>query len=82
MLFRSTAPLEQPTVASSTEQQPNAPVDPRTVEVVKECPKCSSYQAQLVDNEDELKTKEQDMERLKDEMNKLRAQLTSSKKVT
>ncbi|XP_073254789.1 uncharacterized protein [Porites lutea] len=71
---------QDPTVASSTEQQPNAPVDPLKVEVVKECPKCPSYQAQLVDNEDELKTKEQDIERLKDEINKLRAQLTSSKK--
>ena len=65
---------------ASTEQ--SSVVEDRKVEIiVKECPKCSSYESQVVNISEELKKREAYIERLKEEMNKLRAQLHISKKV-
>ena len=51
------------------------------VEVVKECPMCPSYKTQLTDMSDQLKKKEEYIERLKEDMSKMEVQPTTTKKV-
>ena len=47
----------------------------------KDCPKCSSYKARLANCSEELKEKRKHIERLKEDLNKLRALPSTSKKV-
>lgn len=47
----------------------------------RECPKCLVYKTRLANNSEELKKKDEYIERLKEDLNKLRAQLSTSKKV-
>ena len=71
---------KQPAADVSRTEEPTVALD-REEESVKECPKCPSYKAKIVNIENELKNKEKIIERLKEEMNKLREQLTKLKKV-
>ncbi|KAJ7392671.1 hypothetical protein OS493_010322 [Desmophyllum pertusum] len=75
---------ELPAAETSAELEPSSSVvvEHNVEHVTKECTKCPSYKAQLANCSEEIKKKEADIERLKDEMNKLRSQLRTSKKDT
>ena len=75
--------LKLPAAETSAELEPSSSVvvEHNVEHVTKECTKCPSYKAQLANCSEEIKKKEADIERLKDEMNKLRSQLRTSKKV-
>ena len=61
-------------------EQPTTAVD-RKMESDKECLKCPSYKARIVNIENELKDREKTIECLKEDMNKLKTHLTQSEKV-
>ena len=65
--------------------EPSSPVAQETSNITsahaKDCPKCPSYKARLANCSEELKEKIEHIERLKDELNKLRTQVSTSKKV-
>ena len=77
------ASFKVPAAEKSTE--PSSPVEQEARDIksarAKDCPKCPSYKASLANCSEELKEKEEHIERLKDDLNKLRAQMSTSKKV-
>jgi len=75
--------LKVPAGEKSTEPSSVVEQEARNVKSanVKDCPKCPSYKARLVNCSEELNEKLAHIERLKDDLNKLRAQLSTSKKV-
>lgn len=72
--------------AGEKSAEPSSPVTQEARDIksarAKDCPKCPSYKARLANCSEELKEKNQHIERLKDDLNKLRAQLPKSKKVS
>ena len=76
--------MKAPACEESTAESSSLVVpEPRKVKSahVRECPKCPSYKARLVNCSEELKEKNEHIERLKEDLNNLRAQLSTSKKV-
>ena len=75
--------LKEPEGEKSSE--PSSLVTPEACNIksanIKDCPKCPSYKARLANSSEELKEKKEHIERLKDDLNKLRAQPSTSKKV-
>ena len=72
-----------PEAETSTEGSSLAASEPRKAKSAhaRECPKCPSYKARLANSSEELKKKDEYIERLKEDLNKIRQQLSTSKKV-
>ena len=75
--------LKVPAGEKSTEPSSLVAQEARNIKSanVNDCPKCSSYKSRLANCSEELNEKREHIERLKDDLSKLRAQLSSSKKV-
>ena len=68
-------------ITSSTEAESLVVSEISQDKSAKECPVCQTYKARLAYSAEELKKKDERIERLKEDLNKLRAQLSASKKV-
>ena len=75
--------LKVPAVEKSTEPSSLVAQEASSIKSAdaKDCPKCFSYKERLANCSEELKEKIEHNERLKDDLNKLRAQVSTSKKV-